>query len=628
MNSTVNKAARKLASLYREIVEWRSEHFRDESYDKGDSVSKQPYVRLSAALGPVPIELNSAGRPAGRPAGRSVGMMYASVYASSAQEAEGGWQDFDNFESYVHVWVAPPGEKPPPKFELIADLKHIEAKWTYYNRYVYNNPDPPVSGKRKREDKVDIIAAYDKVSFNNEQTPATGQNKFMVIVGARGRGGQTVYPNGRRGWSSERPKSSLCIDVLWYAVAEYNKKPVKNRYHEHLLRRRSYTRAHATAFLADRVRKLQSSPQSYSISESLQEIDNWAAVHPHLRGIARSARRNPFNTNTKTKTKTNCVAGGNKLFTRQPTKREVGHMVSHWTTEAYGNLQAARRTGSVPINQNVPNVYNKESTKAVYKLNMALALHMKKYALRAPQMPPKVRNVVTGSATPVLYRGLRLTPGQLVNLGRSGLQELGYTAFSRNPTTSFRFALKEVEGTIGVLLRLSTTDVQRGTPWIWYTSATESIGKVPANAGAPGKPGKYYMTPYHYLPVGLRVPGDNKPLTKHPRGVHASFVQGSWEEEYEVLMPPGTLLALPRFIAHPTLNRIIGNRYARNSKNRVRVQADSHGIRIIDIKFMPDQAAKTLWKPAGRNCKGQATGRSGQLEIVGRLPNRVPNTNR
>ena len=529
----VNTLARALARQYARGVEWMGLNVGEED-EWGDPARRG--AKLSVALGP-------AG-PAG------AGTVHASLYL-------GTWLGgHSEFTVYVHVYVARTSVSGPFFMEVREEDVIAVSKAA------------GSAGKRKRG-STGSQEAYDTILFEQsdfrQTVPATGlrKTKLMMITTARG-------------WAAPPLPPSLCASVLHQAVAEYNKNPVRSLYEQHQLRGESAARANLVVSAA--VRRLHSSPQGSSIqtAKEISNLNDWAAAHPHVRGLVKAARRNPFNVEEG-------CSSASKLFARQPTKRNVEHMVSHWTTSDYRKLQTARRTGDLPTN--VTNALT------VQKLNMALALQMKKYALRAPAMPPKVRDVVTGSATPTLYRGLRLTPGQFAQLSTTGLRERGYTAFSRNPSLSTQFAGRpDMPGkphTIGVLLRLSTANVESGTPWIWFTSETETLGKSPNNKMGSGQP---FVTPMHYLPPGLRTPQNIPAVGQNWRrmptqAVHKNFVQGAWEEEHEVLLPPGTLRSTGRLLANTKANA------------RVTGQVLAFELHYVDVQFKPDKDAKSLWRP-------------------------------
>ena len=149
-----------------------------------------------------------------------------------------------------------------------------------------------------------------------------------------------------------------------------------------------------------------------------------------------------------------------------------------------------------------------------YFSNMAgrLDRYMKSFALRAPAMPPKVRNTKSGSEFPVLYRGVPATANATAELNRRGeWRDKGYMAFSRDMHTALQFGR--------TLFKLDVRDVQRGTPWIWFAGPNE---------------------------VCVSEDWDNE--LQNLKWVHAGFVAKDFDPgapgvtyEREVLLPPGTI---------------------------------------------------------------------------------------
>lgn len=111
------------------------------------------------------------------------------------------------------------------------------------------------------------------------------------------------------------------------------------------------------------------------------------------------------------------------------------------------------------------------------RLAAGMNMYMAKFALRAPAMPPKMRNLETGSEVPTLYRGLMVDEDILHYANQKGVwPNEGYAAFSRSKNTALMYGtgLMTLSAAPGrnpviVLLRLRATDVRRGTPWVWFT---------------------------------------------------------------------------------------------------------------------------------------------------------------
>jgi hypothetical protein len=205
------------------------------------------------------------------------------------------------------------------------------------------------------------------------------------------------------------------------------------------------------------------------------------------------------------------VAGG-KPTGRLPKKRNTLNAATQWTTEMYRNVQAYKRQGA-----NTPNAR---------RLNYMLNTYMSKFALRAPQKPPKVRNLETGSEMVTLYRGVGLTNAQLADaVNRGGLPDRGYVAMSRSRRFATNFGGRDELGNT-LVMRLREADVPRGTPWLWFAGRAETI---PLKRTAPALP---YRS-------GVQLPIDpHGRFKRHAR----EFVNATMPEEDEVLLPPGTLV--------------------------------------------------------------------------------------
>ena len=314
------------------------------------------------------------------------------------------------------------------------------------------------------------------------------------------------------------------------------------------LQKREYSRAAAEKTLRKIAFDIQSQPQTAS---------GYAARSGQISSILRSTPsdrqwpvvgrvRNPFDVSR--------VPTGDGLFAQHPTKAEIMRMTAGWTQGMYYDVQSARRKGALPMQM--------KRSIATQKLNLAMAMHMKKFALRAPAMPPKVRDVETGSATPALYRGLLLSPDQMAQLfSRDGLREKGYMAFSRDKRVSLDFAssfgpLERYGGRppASVLLRLDASTVPAGTPWIWFASHAEMHDATRPHGG-------------------------------NTRQFDKTFTAGTdvARREMEVLLPPGTL----RMVSH--LPRM---------KHQPRPTAPpEYKIATAEwqVRYEPDLRAASLW---------------------------------
>ena len=357
------------------------------------------------------------------------------------------------------------------------------------------------------------------------------------------------------------------------AAARAAWKPVKDQTYVHA--GLAVSRRRANDFVETIVRKRRSQPQNGepwldSLALDRNKLKQLAQAHPHL---ASRSLRDPFDVTTH---------HGSKLFARQPRKADLKNMIAHWTTENYKNVQAVRRAnGAIPLTS--------RGSRAVMlqKLDSALATYMRQFTLRAPQLPPKVRNVTTGSATPVLYRGARLTPPQYNALLMGTYSDKGYMAFSRNPSYAVTFVSRShTPNTVLVLFRLSTARVQRGTPWIWYASSTESLG-LPAEdfIGGVDYPGPALPPELQWHPPNgwndnaRRARPHGRRLRRQPNDPHKfnrSFVRPDPNtDEHEVLLPPGHLTPLTGHLTPLTVGGVT--------------------VYQVDVAFEPSRSAGALW---------------------------------
>lgn len=312
--------------------------------------------------------------------------------------------------------------------------------------------------------------------------------------------------------------------------------------------------------MLDRATKRQMSPQSEPWTRHYRQM---IVSHPQLRHRLRGLR-DPFSDRYGS----NGGAPGSKpkLFAQHPRKSEVERMIQHWTqSNGYRLVQAFRREGPGKVSNS-----NKVST---FKLDYAMALYMNKFALRAPQLPPKMRNVATGSATPVLYRGVKMSRAQLNAFLSSGRHtDAGYMAFTRSPAYAMTFVSERPSNEasdIAVVFRLSTANVKRGTPWIWFAAALETKGVLPKNLR-----GNPYPQPK--LPPNIRRNDDRTYVRGEPLAFRRNFVKSSIDSEYEVVLPPGIVSVLSRKIT--TTKTAWGDK-----------------ILQVDVAYAPDRAATSLW---------------------------------
>lgn len=224
-----------------------------------------------------------------------------------------------------------------------------------------------------------------------------------------------------------------------------------------------------------------------------------------------------------------------RAFWRHPTKRELAARLKNWSTNMYHNIQDGRRTASM----------NTKPAR-IRRLNQSMQMYMRHFALRAPHMPPKVRNFVNpGSEFPVLYRGVSVKRTVFNSWARAGqLTEAGYMAFSRDPEYALTFGTR-ARNAVSVLLRLSVRDVPRGTPWVWFLGSSQDLG------------------------------------TLH----HKTWLRSHAPIEEEVLLPPGTL-HIRRWKTYTT--PVKENMYANNEN------AEMRKVRVVDVAYRPSNVPWTV----------------------------------
>lgn len=153
-----------------------------------------------------------------------------------------------------------------------------------------------------------------------------------------------------------------------------------------------------------------------------------------------------------------------KAFARFPKKRNLVNRsgpLAEWVTGSWMQTQNARRSGTSPI-------------PTVARIDQGLQTFMRRHALRAPDTP-------VGASRMPLHRIISLTRAQYDSMFSSReLRDNGYQAFSRNlqwlQDEWGPGLVKQFSGERGrqiVLLRLRLTDVQEGTPWVWYPGLGE-----------------------------------------------------------------------------------------------------------------------------------------------------------
>lgn len=167
------------------------------------------------------------------------------------------------------------------------------------------------------------------------------------------------------------------------------------------------------------------------------------------------------------------LAERNTYFDKPPKRRDLIEYAHRWgATGEFTQLQNKKRRG---INIKDPYTYWKDHAN-MRELNAGLRMYLDKVALRAPAMPPKVKNFETGSKFPTLYRGIALSNPNLI-VGKKEWRDAGYLAFSRDKATALDYALYNAANdpkSVLVLFRMNVRDVPPGTPWIWFRGVAES----------------------------------------------------------------------------------------------------------------------------------------------------------
>lgn len=237
-----------------------------------------------------------------------------------------------------------------------------------------------------------------------------------------------------------------------------------------------------------------------------------------------------------------------KVWERAPKKKDITRHVAAWQNSGFIHVAEARRFG-------------KNLGKLEVQMNHALVSHMKNSSLRAPTLPVK-------ATTKTLWRGMVVTPETYNTIKTSKIwHDKSFMAFSRNrgiaehsadpkriqnryhPTEQYRLEGK----TVGILWKLDVTDVQRGTPWIWYGDIETTRGARVMGLGADG---------FQFKPV------------KQHKMINKTWApsQGRLGYQEETLLPPGTL-----HVIHKPLKTKTGRTY------------------VIRVKFVPDPVLESLY---------------------------------
>ena len=205
-----------------------------------------------------------------------------------------------------------------------------------------------------------------------------------------------------------------------------------------------------------------------------------------------------------------------EAFARIPRKKQVRSMVSEWTNPNYKLVQQARRNG-VPM------------TVKGRRIDYAMARHMQFTALRSPEMPPKMRNIATGSEMPNLYRGFSVSKREFASMiSRQSISDKGFMAFTRQHRYALSFGARDSASKMVVVVRLNVRDVPRGTPWVWFAGVPETHTVKNGDL-------RRASHPFNVKGNDDRLENRSNELARNKR-----FDKGqTWENE--VLLPPGTL---------------------------------------------------------------------------------------
>ena len=211
-------------------------------------------------------------------------------------------------------------------------------------------------------------------------------------------------------------------------------------------------------------------------------------------------------------------------FLKNPQKKDLKRFITHWTGGNYVDIQKARRSKG-------------DATPYAKSHNLAMAMYMRNHALRAPAMP-------SGMQEGQFYRGVVMPKMRLHKLLETGrTRDAGYLAFSRRIEGASGFVRGEnaKRGLVSVMYVLKTSDVPRGTPWIWFE------GKNTPSSTLFGKP--------------------------------STIETSHMSHESEVVLPPGTL----HLVRNP-------------DKTYLDRLKQFHGIQglVLAVTYEPDHTATTL----------------------------------
>ena len=186
-----------------------------------------------------------------------------------------------------------------------------------------------------------------------------------------------------------------------------------------------------------------------------------------------------------------------------------------------------------------------------YMQDLAMAMYMKKYALRSPMMPQGLQNTKT------LYRGMVLRKDEVHKLlNTMRFEHAGFMSFTRDIGIAKEF------GPPNVIFWLDTKDVPKGTPWVWFAPwLKEHIEQGPFRSREPGKMfvgsdmKLYVMNRHQYTTFTNRRRGKQHYYVHKKDGTlhkaedgkqiqppSSDIMLSHFKKEKEVILPPGQLV--------------------------------------------------------------------------------------
>lgn len=208
--------------------------------------------------------------------------------------------------------------------------------------------------------------------------------------------------------------------------------------------------------------------------DKLQQVQDMLRAYERAPGSVTPGVKKEVDAARKLVRDTRAVSAG-KVFGRYPKKRNITGLLRTWADSSSRRVLNLRRSNQMG---------HTVASNAAKRLDAALQLHMTKFALRAPHMPPKARNMRTGSEFPTLFRGIRVPRAKLDRFLKLGYStDKAWMAFSRDAEYAESAPFGSEDDQL-VVYQLSTKDVERGTPWIWFHGrATDTRNKAYVHSG-------------------------------------------------------------------------------------------------------------------------------------------------